>query len=48
MIFTSQSGLIDADRDADWDVWYIEHLRVMVSVSGIESAQRFKTTTPGY
>ena len=48
MIFTSQSGLIDPDRDADWDVWYIEHLRVMVSVNGIESAQRFKTTTPGY
>ena len=48
MIFTSQSGLIDPGRDADWDVWYIEHLRVMVSVNGIESAQRFKTTTPGY
>ena len=48
MIFTSQSGLIDPSRDADWDVWYTEHLRVMVSVNGIESAQRFKTTTPGY
>ena len=48
MIFTSQSGLIDPSRDADWDAWYLEHLRVMVSVNGIESAQRFKTTTPGY
>ena len=48
MIFTSQSGLIDPSRDGDWDKWYIEHLRVMVSVKGIESAQRFKTTTPGY
>ena len=48
MIFTSQSGLIDAAREADWDKWYIEHLRIMVSVKGIESAQRFKTTTPEY
>ena len=48
MIFTSQSGLIDPGRNADWDVWYVEHLRIMVSVKGIESAQRFKTTTPGY
>jgi hypothetical protein len=48
MIFMSQSGLTDPTREADWDAWYIEHLRVMASVDGIDSAQRFKTTTPGY
>jgi hypothetical protein len=48
MIFMSQSGLTDPGREADWDRWYVEHLRVMVSVQGIDSAQRFKTTTPGY
>jgi hypothetical protein len=48
MIFMSQSGLIDPRRDADWDRWYIDHLRVMVSVKGVESAQRFKTTRSGY
>ena len=48
MIFTSQSGLIDPSRNSQWDVWYLEHLRVMVSVNGIESAQRFKTTTANY
>ena len=46
MIFMSQSGLTDPSRSADWDAWYLEHLRVMVSVDGIESAQRFKTKTP--
>jgi hypothetical protein len=45
MIFMSQSGLIDPARKADWDVWYLEHLRIMVSVAGVESAQRFMTTT---
>jgi hypothetical protein len=47
MIFMSQSGLIDPSRNADWDAWYLDHLRVMVSVKGIESAQRFRTATPG-
>jgi hypothetical protein len=48
MIFMSQSGLTDPTREDDWDAWYIEHLRVMVSVHGVNSAQRFKTATPGY
>ena len=48
MIFMSQSGLIDRARESDWDSWYLEHLRVMASVAGVESAQRFKTSAPGY
>ena len=44
----SQSGLLDPGRDADWDVWYRDHLRIMASVNGVDSAQRFKTGTPGY
>jgi hypothetical protein len=48
MIFTSQSGLSDPAREAEWDAWYVEHLRVMVTVPGIGSAQRFKTVSPGH
>lgn len=48
MIFMSQSGLTDASRMAEWDAWYIEHLRIMASVPGIYSAQRFKTESAGY
>jgi hypothetical protein len=44
----SQSGLTDPSREADWDVWYLEHLRLMASVTGVDSAQRFKTETGGY
>ena len=43
MIFMSQSGLTDTRRAADWDLWYVEHLRIMLSVPGISSAQRFVT-----
>jgi len=47
MIFISQSGLTDNTRAADWDAWYLEHLRIMATVPGVSSAQRFKTDTPG-
>jgi hypothetical protein len=43
MIFMSQSGLTDRSLEAQWDAWYVEHLRIMSTVSGISSAQRFKT-----
>lgn len=48
MIFMSQSGITDASRERDWDRWYFDHLALMVSVKGIGSAQRFKTSTPGF
>ena len=47
MIFMSQSGITDHTRAAGWEVWYLEHLRLMATVPGVSSAQRFKTDTPG-
>lgn len=44
----SQSGITDPARAAEWDAWYVEHLRIMLTVPGIGSAQRFKTVTAGY
>jgi hypothetical protein len=48
MIFMSQSGLADLTREKEWDAWYVDHLRIMLTVPGISSAQRFKSRTPGY
>jgi hypothetical protein len=42
MIFMSQSGITDVQRQAEWDQWYMTHLRLMLTVDGIESAQRLK------
>ena len=42
MIFMSQSGLTDATREHEWDSWYFEHLSIMRTVAGFDSAQRFK------
>jgi len=48
MIFMSQSGLTDPSREKAWAAWYADHVRIMVTVPGITSAQRFTTTTPGH
>lgn len=48
MIFMSQSGLLNAEKEAEWDEWYVEHLRIMLTVDGINDAQRFKTRDEGH
>lgn len=48
MIFISQTGVTGTTRDVQLDQWYIEHLRIMLTVPGISSAQRLKTDTPGF
>ena len=44
----SQNALLDERDEAVLDEWYLEHLRCMVAVPGIFSAQRFKTPTAGF
>jgi hypothetical protein len=48
VIFMSQSGITDPAQETGWDAWYIEHLKLMASVPGIDSAQRFKGSTAAY
>lgn len=48
MIFMSQSGLAAPEREPAWDEWYETHLQVMLTVSGIDSTQRFKTESAGW
>ncbi len=44
----SQSGITDPTRQAEWSEWYVEHLRIMNTVNGIDSAVRFQTSSPGW
>ena len=48
MIFMSQTGITDSTREAELDAWYVEHLRIMLTVKGVTSTQRFKTASPGH
>ena len=47
MIFTSESGLTDPSRIAEWDCWYRGHLAAMAAVPGVGSAQRFRALEEG-
>jgi RimJ/RimL family protein N-acetyltransferase len=47
MIFTSESGLVEPSRRAEWDAWYEGHLAAMAGVPGILSAQRLRALDPG-
>ena len=47
MIFIVQSGLLDPSRQTEWAAWYIDHLRIMLTVSGVISAQRLETDALG-
>lgn len=40
----SQSGITDPAKKTEWTQWYEEHLRIMQTVDGIDSAVRFETT----
>lgn len=42
MIFMSQSGITEPKQQAAWDQWYLAHLQVMLTVDGIDTAQRFE------
>lgn len=44
----SQSGITDPALQEQWSEWYVEHLRIMQTVDGIDSAVRFQTLTQGW
>jgi hypothetical protein len=44
----SQTGITDATREAELDAWYVEHLRIMLTVKGVDSTQRFKSRSAGH
>ena len=44
----SQSGITDPTKEPEWAQWYVEHLRIMRTVDGITSAERFQTQAPGW
>jgi len=48
MIFMSQSSITDLTLSDEWSKWYVEHLEIMLTVNGIDSAERFTTDSQGW
>jgi hypothetical protein len=46
MIYMVEMGLIDLHRRAEWDVWYLEHMKTLISIPGIQATQRFEALAP--
>ncbi|MGE0416661.1 MAG: hypothetical protein AB7O80_07640 [Acetobacteraceae bacterium] len=46
MIYMVEMALIDTDRRAEWDDWYLSHMKKLISIPGIQATQRFESLTP--
>ncbi len=46
MIYMVEMALTDGARRAEWDAWYLSHMKKLISISGIEATQRFESLTP--
>lgn len=47
MIYTVELNFSDAAREDAWNAWYESYLVKLVSLPGLETAQRFRAVTPG-
>ena len=46
MIYVVEMALIDLARRAEWDDWYLSHMKKLISIPGIQATQRFESLTP--
>jgi hypothetical protein len=46
MIYMVEMALIDVARRAEWDAWYLSHMKKLISIPGIQATQRFESLTP--
>src|ERR1700692_2254914 len=46
MIYMVEMALIDISRRAEWDGWYLSHMKKLISIPGIQATQRFEALAP--
>lgn len=46
MIYMVEMALIDIARRAEWDDWYLSHMKKLISIPGIQATQRFESLAP--
>jgi len=46
MIYMVEMALIDVARRAEWDAWYLSHMKKLLSIPGIQATQRFESLAP--
>ena len=43
MIYMVEMALLETDRRAEWDAWYVAHQHRLLSIPGFRASQRFET-----
>ena len=46
MIYMVEMSLLDVERRAEWDAWYVAHQHRLLSIPGIRASQRFEAIHP--
>ncbi len=46
MIYMVEMALDQPQMRAEWDAWYLQHMKVLLSIPGIEASQRFESLSP--
>jgi hypothetical protein len=46
MIYMVEMALLDTDRRAEWDAWYVAHQYRLLSIPGFRASQRFEAIHP--
>jgi hypothetical protein len=46
MIYMVEMALTDLARRAEWDAWYLSHMKKLISIPGIQATQRFEALAP--
>jgi hypothetical protein len=46
MIYMVEMALIELAHRAEWDAWYLSHMKKLISIPGIEATQRFESLAP--
>ncbi len=46
MIYMVEMALIDLSRRVEWDAWYLSHMKLLISIPGIQATQRFEALSP--
>ena len=42
MIYMVEMALIDLSQRVEWDAWYLSHMKMLISIPGIQATQRFE------
>lgn len=46
MIYMVEMALIDLSFRTEWDAWYLSHMKLLISIPGIQATQRFESLSP--